>query len=164
MTAFETAWDIVKELSLRESYDVDDEGTTMLDMRLFDLPDRYNEIPPGEERDITDSAAHMTRWNDLDQEQMDELNPVMRLYYQLTREAYDKGYGSVSEYNPFEENYEAPHNDIINFVDLLEFWSGERAFNSPFGPQEWSPEPEAQDMLRRWREGVAAHAKKYGGA
>ena len=37
---------------------------------------------------------------------MDELDP-MKLYYELTREAYGKGYGSVNNYNPFEENYEA---------------------------------------------------------
>ena len=129
MSAFDRAWDLVKELSLREAYDIDQDGVPIFDMRLVDLPDAYNEIPPGEERDITDD--YMTGFSDLDQEQMDELDPLMKLYYELTREAYGKGYGSVNNYNPFEENYEAPHNDINNFIDLLEFWSGERAFKTP---------------------------------
>jgi len=161
LTAFDRAWDLVKELSLREAYDINQEGVPVFDMRLVDLPDAYNEIPPGEERDITD--GYMTGFSDLDQEQMDELDPLMKLYYELTGKAYDKGYGSVNDYDPFEEDYEAPHNDINNFIDKLEFWSGERAFNTPFGPHEWKAEKEAQDMLRRWREGVDAHAKKYGG-
>ena len=159
--AFESAWSLVKELSLRETYDIDQDGVPIFDMRLIELPDGSNEIPPGEERDMI--PDYMTGFSELNQEEMDELDPLMKLYYDLTREAYAKGYGSVNNYNPFEENYEAPHNDINNFIDLLEFWSGERAFNTPFGPHEWKPEKEAQDMLRRWREGVDAHAKKYGG-
>jgi|5_EtaG_2_1085323.scaffolds.fasta_scaffold31274_3 hypothetical protein len=157
-TAFDTAWSLLKDLSLREHYDISDGGLPTVDMRLFS--DRGGELPEGQTEDITDEFA----WSDLSQEDMDELNPVMRLFYDLKREAYNKGYGHDNYYNPHEEPYEDPENDILNFIDKLEFWSGERDFKTPFGPHSHQPEKEAQDMLRRWREGVAAHAKRYGGS
>ena len=157
MRAFDEGWNVLKDYALREQYDIDGDGVPSFDMRL--LSDRGGELPHGQLDDITDEL----NWKDLDQEDMDEFNPVMRLYYDLKREAYREGFGNVGTYNPHEEDYESPHNDIINFVDLLEFWSGERAFKTPFGPHSHSPEKKAQNMLRRWREGVSANAKKYGG-
>jgi curved DNA-binding protein CbpA len=160
MTAFDTAWDLLKDLSLREQYDIDEEGVPVFDLRVFS--DLGGELPEGEMEDVTGDPFYT--WDELNQEDMDEFDPIMQLYYELGNEAYREGFGNVKNYDPFEEYYEAPYNDILNFVDHLRFWSGEMPFDTPFGPQFHPPEEKAQDMLRRWREGSEAHAKKYGGA
>ena len=157
MSAFDRAWDLLKDFSLREQYDMGSDGVPIFDMRL--MSDRGGEIPHGQLDDVTDEWD----WDQLDQQDMDDLDPIKQLYYELGNEAYREGFGNVKNYDPYEEYYEAPYNDILNFIDYLRFWSGELAFDTPFGPHSHEPDEKAQDMLRRWREGAAAHAKSYGG-
>ena len=111
------------------TYDIDEEGVPVFDLRLFS--DLGGELK-GEMQDVTGDPFYT--WDELNQEDMDEFDPIAILTTSWGTRHIKKVLANVKNYDPFEEYYEAPHNDILNFVDHLRFWSGELAFNSPFGP------------------------------
>ena len=72
---------------MREQYDIDEEGgVPVFDLRL--LSDLGGELPEGEMQDVTGDPFYT--WDELNQEDMDEFDPIMQLYYELGNEAYQK--------------------------------------------------------------------------
>ena len=169
MTAFDQAWALLKELRLEQTFDIDDDGVPIFDLRLLHAEtDEAGEYIDWTTEDVTDRYD----WNELDQQDMDQLDPVIRLYNKLVREARRKGFGSDHSYDPYSlvntgSWWGEYGSDINSFIDKLKFWSGEVAYDTPFGPHSMegsSMVPAAKDMLRRWREGEHDHARTYGGA